>query len=70
MNSANLPEAILKKLIAVIKSITDVHSIYWIGIRTNEHKSYYYFNHKKNTTKNINIRDLFNIPNSKIARIS
>ncbi|MFC6859517.1 hypothetical protein [Zunongwangia atlantica] len=37
MNSANLPEAILKKLIAVIKALTDVHSIYWIGIRTNEH---------------------------------
>ncbi len=54
MNSANLPEAILKILIAVIKSITDVHSIYWIGIRTNEYKFDYYFNHKKNTTKNKN----------------
>ena len=54
MNSANLPEAILKKLIAVIKSITDVHSIYWIGIRTNEHKTYYYFNDRKNTTNNKN----------------
>ena len=54
MNSANLPEAILKKLITVIKSITDVHSMYWIGIRTNEHKTYYYFNDMKNTTKNKN----------------
>lgn len=50
MNIGNLPEILLNNLIAVIKSLTDVNSIYWIGIRTDEHKTYYYFNNKEITT--------------------